>query len=376
MAKQDELQLNKYFKNLKDPRRKHMRLHKLIDILFIAISAVLAGADSFTDIEDYGNCKLDWFKKYLSLPHGIPSHDTFGRVFSLLEPEVLKACFRNWIEALVTKIAGQVIAIDGKTVRRSFDSANEKSAIHVVSAWAAENNIVLGQIKVDEKSNEITAIPELLKILDIEGAVITCDALGTQKNIAEVIIDRGANYVLALKDNHKTLAEDVKLIFEEPDKMAKLNIACDYAKTIDKDHGRIEIRECYTTSDIDWLSGKEEWKALQSIIMIRSSRTLANETSVENRFYISSLKADAHTLARVIREHWRIENSLHWVLDIAFREDECRIRKDHAPENFNTLRHLAVNLLKQDKSVKVGINAKRKMAGWDNNYLIKILSSI
>lgn len=373
MKSKDKKELTRHFKELKDPRREHKKLHKLVDILFIAICSVIANAESFVDIEAFGKAKEKWFKNILKLPNGIPSHDTFGRVFSLLDPRILKKCFHNWIAAIVKKINGEVIAIDGKTVRRSFANANKKSAIHIVSAWASESKIVLGQVKVNEKSNEITAIPELLEILDIKGCTITIDAMGTQKNIAEIIIDKESNYILALKDNHKTLCEDVKLIFKEPDKMADMNIEHDYHKTIDKDHGRVEIRECYTTCNIDWLESRNDWKGLKSIVMIKSTRIVNEETSVESRFYITSLEANAKIIMKSIRAHWGIENSLHWVLDIAFREDECRIRKDNAPENFNILRHISLNLLKQDTSRKIGIKAKRKTAGWDETYLIKIL---
>ncbi len=373
MKSKDKKELTRHFKELEDPRREHKKLHKLVDILFIAICGVIANAESFVDIEAFGKAKEKWFKKILKLSNGIPSHDTFGRVFSLLDPAVLKECFHNWIAAIVKKINGEVIAIDGKTVRRSFTNANRKSAIHIVSAWASESKIVLGQVKVNAKSNEITAIPELLKILDIKGCTVTIDAMVAQKSIAEIIIDKESNYILALKDNHKTLCEDVKLIFEEPEKMTDMNIKHDYHKTIDKDHGRIEIRECYTTCDIDWLESRNEWKGLKSIVMIKSTRIVNDETSTERRFYITSLESNAEIIMKSIRAHWGIENSLHWVLDITFREDECRIRKDHAPENFNILRHISLNLLKQDTSRKIGIKAKRKTAGWDENYLIKIL---
>ena len=374
MNHKDKKELTKHFLELEDPRRKRKCLHKLIDILFIAICAVIANAESFVDIEEFGKAKIKFFKKILKLPNGIPSHDTFGRVFSLLNPGVLKKCFHNWIAEIVKKVNGEVVAIDGKTVRRSFSKTNKKSAIHIVSAWASESKIVLGQVKVNEKSNEITAIPELLEILNIKGCTITIDAMGTQKSIAEIIIDKESNYVLSLKDNHKTLCEDVKLIFEEPEKMPDMGIQYDYSKTVDKDHGRIEIRECFTTDNIDWLNGKEEWKGLKTIVMLKSSRTLNGETSTEKRYYLSSLDSDADKIMASIRSHWSIENSLHWVLDLAFREDDSRIRKDHAPENFNTLRHIAVNLLKQEKSRKIGIKAKRKAAGWDEDYLISILS--
>lgn len=364
------------FKNIEDPRREHNRLHNLCDILFIAICSIVANAESYVEIETFGKIKENFFKQFLELPHGIPSHDTFGRVFRLIDPQILKEHFRNWVKSIVKKIDGEVIAIDGKTVRRSFDKVNAKSAIHVVSAWASENRIVLGQRKVDEKSNEITAIPELITILDIENCIITIDAMGTQKNIARVIVDNKGDYVLALKENHKNLHEDVKEIFQEPENISKMKINYDYHKTVEKAHGRIEKRECYVTSDIKWLADKKAWKGLQSIVMVKSTRTIDEQTSIESRYYLSSLKPDAEKTLKVTRSHWSVENSLHWVLDIGFREDECRIRKDHAPENFNLMRHLALNLLKQDTSKKMGIKAKRKNAGWDNDFLLKILVTI
>ena len=374
MENDNDLSFIKHFKEVKDPRREHKKLHKLTDVLFISICAVIANADSFVDIERFGKAKETWFKKYLELPNGIPSHDTFGRLFALLQPEILKECFVSWIKTIVKSINGEIIAIDGKTVRRSFDRVKGNNAIHIVSAWACENKMVLGQKKVDEKSNEITAIPELLEILDIKNCIITIDAMGTQKKIAERIIENEADYVLALKGNQGNLHEDIKLFFNSIDNKNELDIEFDYFKTIDKDHGRIEIRECYVTSDLSWLTQKKEWKNLTSIIMIKSKRIIDKKTNTETRYYISSLKANAKLNLNAIRKHWGVENSLHWSLDVSFREDESRIRKDNAPENFNLLRHIALNILKQDKTFKVGLAVKRKTAGWDENYLMNILN--
>jgi predicted transposase YbfD/YdcC len=375
MEKKQDLSLIKHFEPIDDPRKERKKLHKLIDIIFISICAVIANADSFVDIQRFGEAKKNWFKKYLELPNGIPSHDTFGRVFALLDPEKLKEYFLSWVKEIMNSIDGEVIAIDGKTIRHSFDKVKEKNAIHIVSAWATENMIVLGQKKVNEKSNEITAIPDLLEILDIKNCIITIDAMGTQKDIAKKIVKKEADYVLALKGNQGTLCEDVKLFLDGIDNKNEMEIDYDYFKTIDKDHGRIEIRECFATADLDWLSQKDQWEKITTIFMIKSKRIIEGKTTTETRYYISSLAASAEKNLNAVRKHWGVENSLHWSLDVSFREDESRIRKDNAPENFNLIRHMALNLLKQDKSLKVGITAKRKNAGWDEKYLMQILKS-
>ncbi len=364
-----------HFADMQDPRVDRTKRHKLVDILFIAVAAVTAGADTFVEIEEYGKIKYEWLKGFLELPNGIASHDTFGRVFSLIDPGQFKECFLTWIRTIAKAICGEVIALDGKTARRSFDRTNGKSAIHVVSAWASENRIVLGQVKVDEKSNEITAIPELLSVLDIQNCIITIDAMGCQRAIAQRIQAKGADYVLALKGNQGTLQEDVKLFFEDAEKHDFKDTDYDYYRTFDKDHGRIETREYWTVSDLNWLEQRQQWAGLSTIGMVRSQRIVDGEKTVETRHFISSLGCNAEQFSHAVRQHWGIENSLHWVLDIAFREDESRIRKGHAAENFGMLRHIALNLLKNDLS-KIGTSAKRKKAGWDNDYLLKILGGI
>jgi predicted transposase YbfD/YdcC len=361
-----------HFQGLPDPREDNRR-HVLIDIITIVICASICGAEKWDDIEAFGKAKEGWLKKFLELPHGIPSHDTFARVFGMLDPEAVNRCFFSWVDAINPAHDQEIISIDGKTVRHSYDSVEGKSAIHVVSAWANKAGLVLGQKRVDEKTNEITAVPELLDMLELEGCVVTIDAMGTQKKIAEKIIAKRADYVLALKGNQGTLQEDVSLFFEGADKQTKTTAEFDYYKTVDKDHGRIETREYWTTGDIGWLDGKEKWKNLQSLCMVKRKRTVGDTRSSETLFYISSLKPDAQTLAPLIRAHWGIENSLHWVLDVAFREDECRKRKNHSAENFAVLRHITLNLLKQEKTCKRSIAGKRLLAGWDASYMEKIL---
>ncbi|MGH2415696.1 MAG: ISAs1 family transposase, partial [Microcystaceae cyanobacterium] len=320
--------------------------------------------------------KIDWLKTFLALPNGIPAHDTFARLFTRLDPEQMQHCFISWISAISRLTQGEIIPIDGKTVRGSYDTANGKAAIHMVSAWASANRLVLGQRKVDEKSNEITAIPQLLEVLAIAGCIVTIDAMGCQREIAAAIIAQEADYVLALKDNQPTLFEDVQWLFEQAQATQFQNVAHDFTQTIDKGHGRIEIRRTWTLSgcELDYLVQKPNWKGLQTIAMVQSERRLNGRVSLETRYYLSSLGNNAAQIAEAVRTHWTIENALHWVLDVSFGEDACRIRKDHAPHNMTLLRQIALNLLGQDKSTKIGIPAKRKKAGWDNSYLVKILS--
>lgn len=358
-----------HFANLTDPRKQNKR-HQLIDIITISICAVICNADSFAHICEFGQAKHGWFKRFIELPHGIPSADTFERVFARIDPKEFKACFMQWIRAISRLTKGQVIAVDGKTLRRSHDHSNGKSAIHMVSAWACANGVVLGQIKTNEKSNEITAIPELLKMLQIQGCIVTIDAMGCQKKICETIVGKGADYIISLKGNQGNLHKDVELYFQN-----QKEICFDYHETIDAGHGKIEIRKYRTVSDIDWLQGKEEWKDLKTICMVERERQFEDKVESETSYYIGSVEGDVKRFAHAVRSHWSVENSLHWVLDVSFREDESRIRKDHAPDNFAVLRHIALNMIKRENTEKKSIKAKRLRAGWDNDYLLKVLNS-
>ena len=361
-----------FFENIQDPRH-HNKRHKLIDIIFIAICAVVAGADTYEQIENFGKQRKRWLGKFLELPHGIPSHDTFGRIFERMIPNEFQNCFMHWIQSVVELTRGQVVAIDGKTLRRSHDKSNDKKAIHMVSAWASANQVILGQLKTEEKSNEITAIPNLLKLLEISGCIITIDAMGTQREIAKTIIKKDADYILGLKENQKTLFSDVCLFFDQLEEMKSQGYAFDEDTTVNGGHGRIETRKSVVTSDIDWLHGKEKWAGLKSIGMIESRRDINGECSHEKRYYISSLNCDAHTFGQAVRNHWGIENSVHWVLDIAFREDESRIRKGNAPENFAAIRHIALNLLRKNKTFKGSVKTKRLNAAMDTKYLEQVM---
>jgi len=366
------ISIETHFGGLSDPRH-HNKKHKLIDIMTIAICATICGADTFKQIEDFGTAKIKWFKKFLELPFEIPSHDTFGRVFAIVDPKEFRSCFINWIQAVQDILAGQIIAVDGKTLRRSFDKSTDKKPIHMVSAWASESGFVLGQVKTDEKSNEITAIPQLLKMLELSGCIVTIDAMGCQKKIAETIVKKGADYLFSLKGNHGNLHDDVKLFFDGCLKDNFKDIPHSFYETVDGAHGRIETRKFWTVSDINWLYGKRLWKGLKSIGMVESERQIGDEISKERRFFITSLDSGAKTFGHAVRSHWGIENGLHWTLDIAFREDESRIRKDNSPENFAVLRHIALNLLKNEKTFKGSIKTKRLMAGWETSYLEKVI---
>ena len=364
--------ITSFFEKIED-HRHHNKLHKLIDVIIIAICGVVAGADTYEQIENFGKKRKKWLSNFLELPHGIPSHDTFGRIFERMNPNEFQNSFKQWIESVTEKTNGQVIAIDGKTLRRSHDKASDKKAIHMISAWASSNQVVLGQLKTAEKSNEITAIPHLLKLLDISGCIITIDAMGTQKKIAKTIIDKGADYILAVKENHKVLYDDIESFFHEKERMSQDGHLFDKHQTVDGDHGRIETRKYLVTSDIDWLQGKENWAGLKSLGMVESIREVNGESSHEKRYYISSIECHAREFGNAVRSHWGIENSVHWVLDNGFREDESKISKGSGPENFAAIRHIALNLLRKNKMFKGSIKTKRLNAAMDTNYLESIV---
>ena len=368
--------LLRYFNELKDPRMNRTKRHNLTDILTIAICAIICGAEGWTQIEEFGYAKLKWFRTFLELPHGIPSHDTFGRVFAKLNPNAFEACFLKWVNALADKSHGRLIAVDGKTLRHSFDRANQKAAIHMVSAWSAANNLVLGQLATEAKSNEITAIPKLLELLDLKDAVVSIDAMGCQKAIAKTLIDQQGDYLLQLKANQNGLYQDVKLLFDQCIRDDCQGVAYATAESTDGGHGRVEQRRIWTTWEVDWFSELSAWKGLRCFICVESERYVNGETSKERRYYISSLDGqDPQRILSLIRGHWRIENGLHWCLDVQFREDDSRIRQGYAAENYSRLNRIALNLLKQQVHHKVGIKTKRLRAGWDHDYLLKVLTA-
>lgn len=367
------------FAEIEDPRVKGRSSHKLLDILVIGICAVICGADDYPAIEEFGKAKEKWFRTFLELPAGIPSHDTFWRLFSALDPEQFQACFLEWMNSISKITDGEIIALDGKQLRRSHDRSDGKAAIHMVSAWATQNRLVLGQVKVDEKSNEITAIPELLRRLDIGGCLVTIDAMGCQVDIADLIIEQGGDYLFSLKGNQNNLHEDVILLFDDLEESDYSAYTYDYAKTVDKGHGRIEVRHCWTISDphiVSCLRGVNRFRNLQTVVRVRAERYVGDQHSVEDRYFIGSSTTRATEAIQATRAHWQVENSLHWVLDIAFREDESRIRKGYGAQNFAILRHIALNALKQECTAKVGIKNKRLKAGWDERYLAKVLSQL
>jgi len=362
------------FEALEDPRVKRQPEHLLTDIVAIAILAVLSGADDMVAIETYGNAKRSWLETFLALPNGIPSHDTFSRVLALIDPQQFHECFLAWVQHLTDQLEINLVHIDGKTARGSYDRKSSLKALHTVSAWASEHHLVLAQHRVESKSNEITAIPELLNLLDLDGAIITLDAMGTQREIVAQIREQGGDYILALKGNQGTLHQSVKTFFQEAERTQWAKLDYSYSTTTESGHHRIEHRQVWAVplSQVPNVPTHQKWRGLATLVMVKRERRLWNKTTHEVCFYITSLAADAHLLAPAIRSHWGIENSLHWVLDVTFREDPSRIRQGHGPENMGLLRRLALNLLNREPS-KQSLKQKRYRAAMDNDFVIQVL---
>lgn len=374
MLKSKEVGFLDHFSSIEDPRIDRRKLHPIEEILLITLCGVICGCEGWEDLEEFGKTKLKFFKKYLPFKHGAPSDDTYRRFYRVVDPHQFKACFIAWVQAFQELNPG-IVAIDGKTLRRSYDRAKDKPAIHMVSAFASNARIVLGQEKVSTKSNEITAIPKLLNMLDVRESVVTIDAMGCQKKIAKKIIDKKADYVFGLKGNQGTLKTDVELFFNHHKKTDFKKMNHDYYCMVDKDHGRFETRKCWITEDIGWLEDRNKWKGLRSIVMIESTREIGDQTATETRYYISSLSANAAKVGSAIRDHWGVENSLHWVLDVTFREDDSRIRDGNAPENLAIIRHAVINMLQPHRGKKMSIKKLRKKAGWDSGTLETILTT-
>jgi predicted transposase YbfD/YdcC len=366
------------FSEVEDPRDKDSIRHNLIDIIVIGVLAIMCGAEGFNGMEEFGVAKEEWLRKFLELPFGIPSHDTFNTVFSRINPNEFNKCFMEWTSTLYEKVKRELISIDGKTCRRTKCKTKKLRAAHIVSAWANKNRLALGQIKVNDKSNEITAIPELLKLLDIEGCIVSIDSMGTQTKIVDLIVEGGGDYVICLKGNQETLHENVKTLFENEiltKSKKELESENMYCKSQAKDHGRIEKREYYMTKEISSLEQIERWNNLKAVGMVVSQREINDVKSVDVRYYIMSDIKDVKEFAYAARGHWAIENSLHWCLDMGLREDESRARRDNAAENLNMARKIAINLLKKETTSKVGIQNKRLKCGWNNLYLEKVLKN-
>ena len=382
-AHQPHASLMDHLKELPDPRINRTKDHELVDLLVIAICTLLCGGESFYDMEDFGKAKQEWFATFLRLPNGIPSHDTFNRLFARLDPVSFRECFMRWTESLRQAIHREVVALDGKALRRARDGDGDIR--YIVSAWAESNRLVLGQLKVADKSNEITALPELLRALELAGCIVTTDAMGCQKKISREIIESDADYVLALKGNHETVHEEVKAFLDDEvlrhAQPAPPHMACDPVppttfatlETWDKGHGRLETRRYYQSSDLEWFADLDQWEGLRSVGMVESSREIDGKVTTERRYYLSSLALDIELFARAVRGHWGVENSCHWVLDVVLREDDSRTRTGHAAENLATLRRMALNLLNRDKTKKRGIKGKQLNASWDHAYLLRLL---
>jgi predicted transposase YbfD/YdcC len=382
MQTHPKISLVEHFKEITDPRVDRTKAHELTDILVIALCTLLCGGETFNDMEDFGNAKLEWFQTFLTLRHGIPSHDTFNRVFAALDPRKFLECFLRWTQSLREAVPQEIVALDGKALRRALNQ--DQSIQYIVSAWAESNSLVLGQLKVADKSNEITAVPELLRVLELSGCIVTMDAMGCQKKIAREIVEADADYVLALKGNQEKVHAEVKSFLDAtlvergvkpptgaviPKEVATLK----EFETVEKGHGRIETRRYFQSDSLDWFADREKWEGLRSVGMVESVREINGKATVERRYYLCSLKPDAREFARAVRGHWGVENKLHWVMDVSFGEDQSRARDGHAAENLATLRRLALNLLKQEKTKKRGVRGKMLNASWDHPYLLRLL---
>jgi predicted transposase YbfD/YdcC len=375
------------FAALEDPRVERTKWHSLEAIVAIALCATICGADGWVEIAAFGEAKETWFATILDLPHGIPSHDTFGRVFAALDPEQFEACFRDWVAGVGARLgldltgagAGRVVALDGKTLRRSHDRGAGAAALHMVSAWASEAHLVLAQRAVRAKASELGALPEVLALLALEGCIVTIDAMGCHAPIAQAIVDKGADYVLALKDNQSRLCAEVQALFTDAAAVAFRGVEHRRDRRVDGGHGRVEIRQAWVITDpahLHYLDPEGVWPQLRSIALVQAERRLGDRTTQEVRYYLSSLDGPgvARVLNRAVRAHWGIENSLHWTLDVAFREDESRVRAGHAAHNLALLRRIALTLLQHEPTARCGIKAKRLKAGWDHRYLLTVLA--
>jgi predicted transposase YbfD/YdcC len=382
MQKHPALSLIEHFKDLPDPRINRTKDHELIDVLVIAVCTLLCGGESFNDMEDFGQAKEEWFRTFLRLSNGIPSHDTFNRVFAALDPGRFLDCFLSWTQSLRQAVHREIVALDGKALRRALNQ--DEALKYVVSAWAESNGLVLGQLKVADKSNEITAVPELLRVLELSGCIVTLDAMGCQKKIAREIIEADADYVLALKGNQETVHDEVKSFLDQTiaehlaprRRGVKLSAAASslvYCEKVEKDHGRLEIRRYYQSAQLGWFADLGRWEGLRSVGAVESSREIDGKKTLEWRYYLTSLPADAELFARAVRSHWGVENKVHWVMDVVFREDQSRARTGYAAENLATLRRLALNMLRKEKTKRRGIRGKQLNAGWDHAYLLRLL---
>jgi predicted transposase YbfD/YdcC len=375
MVEEETGSIAAHFGGLDDPRVERTKRHSLLGVITIALCGVISGADTWVEIEELGHAREEWFAQVLDLPHGIPSHDTFGRVFAALDPVAFEDCFRAWVGCMVTTLGPQVIALDGKALCGAHTAGT--APLQMVSAWASTARVVLAQRVVPEKANELSALPEVLRMLALEGCIVTIDAMGTHTCLAQQIVDQGADYVLALKANQERLFADVQGLFADVERWGLDTVPHTHDRWVDGGHGRIEVRETWAITDpvqLAYLDPTGTWPSLRSVVHIHATRQLADRPTTQDRYYLSSLDRPARQISQAVRHHWGIENSVHWVLDMAFREDESRVRLGHAARNLSLLRHLALNLLRQETSKRVGIHAKRLIASANPAYLLKVLS--